>query len=88
MTTMFQIPSITFIKEQYNKEANEIILNLNDFRWLDEEIESFRSSHRRLLPQLNLTSPTGAMANFAYPRLEGYEIVFEGKNCNVRLTYK
>jgi len=87
-TQFFEIPQITFTAEQYNKAVNEIVLNLNNYRWLDESINEFQGSHRRLLPQINLTSPSGAMANFAYPKLEGYEIVYSGKNCNLRLTYK
>ena len=88
METAIQIPQVTFTKEDYNKETNEIILNLNNHRWLDEMINEYQVSHRRIFPQIDVHSPSGKRANFAYPRMDGWEIVFESKACNLRLTYK
>ena len=86
-TQTFEIPTLNFTKGDYNKKTKEIIINLNNFRWLDEIINSYQKSHRRLIPQINLVSPSGVIVNFSYPRMDKWEIVFEGKKCNVRLTY-
>ena len=83
-----EIPTLNFAKSDYDKNKNEIIINLNFNRHLDEEINKYKSSHRRLLPQINLISPTGGQASFDYPKYDGWEIVYEGKKCNVRLVYK
>lgn len=88
MNKIFEVPLISFKSEDYNKSKNEIFINLNDFRFLDNLINDYRISHRRLLPQINVKSPSGVIANFCYPVLEGYEIVFKGKKCNIRLSYK
>lgn len=85
---MINIPTLNFAKSDYDKKKNEIIINLNFNRHLDEEINEYQISHRRLLPQINLISPTGVQANFVYPKYDGWEIVYTGKKCNVRLTYR
>jgi len=83
-----EIPTLTFTQQDYNKGNNEIVINLNTERQLDHLINDYQKTHRRIFPQINLLSPTQTIANFVYPRLDGWEIVYEGKNCNVRLTYK
>ena len=93
-----------FIKKKYNVIINcaavarmrecernpSKAIKVNVFGTLNlvEEINKYQSSHRRLLPQINLISPTGAQASFDYPKYDGWEIVYEGKKCNVRLVYK
>jgi hypothetical protein len=88
MKAYFEIPQIEFSKSQYNKEKNEIVLNLNNYRWLDELINDFQKKYRRIIPQIDMISPSGNRVNFSYPRLDGWEIILESKKCNLRLTYK
>ena len=61
----FEIPQISFTKQDYNKEANEITINLNNFRWLDQLINSYQQTHRRLIPQIILVSPSKTTVSFA-----------------------
>lgn len=88
MNTAIEIPTLSFSTENYNNETKEILINLNDFRFVDEQLNDYQQSHRRILPEINLISPTGVQANFCNPTLDGWEIVYQGIYCSVRLTYK
>jgi len=88
MTTIFEIPTLTFTADDYNKKDNEIVINLNDYRNLDNSINEYEQTHRRILPEINIISPTGKIGNFNYPTMDRWEIVYKGTNCNIRLTYK
>ena len=87
MTTL-EIPKVAYTRKDYNSEKNEIAINLNDNLWLDQLINDYQRSHRRILPQIIVNSPTGSSACFAYPKMDKWEIVYEGKNCNLRLGWK
>jgi len=88
MKNIFEIPLISFNSKDYDKSKNEIIINLNDYRFLDNLINEYQKSNRRIIPEINLLSPTGVMANFCFPCMDKWEIIFKGKKCNVRLIYK
>ena len=87
MKSYFEIPQITFTKNDFKKESNEIVINLNNYLWLNNFIEEYLHSHRRIFPQIDVQSPSGNICNFAYPRFEGADIVMESKRCNLRLTF-
>lgn len=88
------IPSFEFDKSQYDKEAREITVNLNNYLWLHERIEEYRRSHLRWLPSINVKSPSGTVAGFAYPTLDGADIIYrhDGRRgeepVTLRLTFK
>ena len=88
MKQIFEIPTLTFTANDYNKKVKEIIINLNEYRNLDNSINEYKQTHQRVLPEINVISPTGKIANFNYPTMDKWEIVYKGKNCNIRLTYK
>lgn len=82
------IPEICYTKEQYVTAQKEIVVNLNDYLWLNDLIEEYRVSHRRWYPQISVVSPTGTSATFAYPISDKADLVYSGKSCNLRLTFK
>lgn len=88
MKQIFEIPTLTFTANDYNKKVNEIEINLNNYRDLDSSINEYKETHQRVLPEINVISPTGKIANFTYSTMDKWEIVYKGKNCNIRLTYK
>jgi hypothetical protein len=83
----FEIPVVNFTKDDYNKDTNEIFINLNNHRELDNQLNEYKRMHRRTIPQINVVSPTGNMVNFCYPVADKWEIVYTGKSCKIRLGF-
>ena len=90
MNTAYEIPALTFTKEDYNKETKTITLNLNndDLRWLEYEIQDYKRSHRRWIPVINITSPSGTMRTFSFEKISyPADMQYESKGIKLLLTY-
>lgn len=73
---MHEIPQITVDTEPEN---DQIVLNLNDYLWLHQRMEEYQKSHMRLLPSIDVHTPS-KIIGFAYPRVEGVDIVYYHKD--------
>ena len=87
MKQIIDIPTILFSTSEYDEVSNEIVIDLNNHRYLDDFLKEYEITHRRIFGELILVSPSGTSSHFNYPRMDGWEIVYEGKKCDVRLTY-
>ena len=59
-------------------------VNLNNYRWLDQQINDFQYSHRRILPSIIVNGK-----NYSYPVINDRgEIIFKNKNGQIILGYK
>ncbi len=89
MTTATDIPTVTFSATDYNAETKEIFINLNDNLWLNELLNEYQVSHRRIFPELNVISPSGQVRSFSFPSADKWELVYHGaKDVTVRLGFK
>lgn len=88
---MIDIPEIAVQESDVSKELNAVIVNLNYHLWLNELIEEFQVSHRRLYPQINIVMPDKRVFNFAYPVVDNKtaDLVYENKSgLKLRLTFR
>jgi hypothetical protein len=88
MSFATQIPAVTFQVSDYNADTKEIFINLNNNLELNSMFDSYKKSHRRIFPEINVVSPTGKMQSFNFPQMDKWEIVFQGaKGLKVRLGF-
>lgn len=88
---ILDIPEIAVQESDVSKELNAVIVNLNNYMWLNELIEEFRISHMRWYPQINIIMPDRSVFNFAYPIVDkkNADLVYENKSgLKLRLVWR
>jgi hypothetical protein len=85
------IPEIAVQETDVSKELNAVLVNLNYHLWLNELIEEFQVSHRRLYPQINIIMPDKRVLTFAYPVVDTKtaDLVYQNKSgLTLRLIWR